>query len=127
MRRGLGQRNTAAPSPGTVSADSGMRTRTPGSATAGSPIAITPRIRAEPAAACHRANMPPSEWPITGTWFVIQGLLLALAGHWFARTAARRRRWTLSLAAGLLAAMTCLRGYSAGCRERVGEGRRPSM
>jgi hypothetical protein len=35
-------------------------------------------------------------------WFLIQGLLLALAGHWFARTATRRRRWTLSLAAGIV-------------------------
>jgi hypothetical protein len=35
-------------------------------------------------------------------WFLIQGLLLALAGHRFARTAAGRRRWTLSLAAGIV-------------------------
>ena len=35
-------------------------------------------------------------------WFLIQGLLLALAGHWFARTATGRRRWTLSLAAGIV-------------------------
>lgn len=35
-------------------------------------------------------------------WFLIQGLLLALAGHWFARTATRRRGWTLSLAAGIV-------------------------
>ena len=33
-------------------------------------------------------------------WFLIQGVLLALVGHWFARTAAGRRRWTLPLAAG---------------------------
>jgi hypothetical protein len=35
-------------------------------------------------------------------WFLIQGLLLALVGHWFARTAAGRRWWTLSLAAGIV-------------------------
>jgi uncharacterized membrane protein YhhN len=35
-------------------------------------------------------------------WFLIQGLLLALAGHWFARTPTRRRRWTLSLTAGII-------------------------
>ena len=35
-------------------------------------------------------------------WFLIQGLLLALVGHWFARTAAGRRRWTLSLVAGIV-------------------------
>jgi len=35
-------------------------------------------------------------------WFLIQGLLLALAGHRFACTAAGRRRWTLSLAAGIV-------------------------
>jgi uncharacterized protein DUF3995 len=35
-------------------------------------------------------------------WFLIQGVLLALAGHWFACTATRRRRWTLSLAAGIV-------------------------
>jgi len=34
--------------------------------------------------------------------FLIQGLLLALAGHWFARTATRRRRWTLALATGIV-------------------------
>ena len=33
-------------------------------------------------------------------WFLIQGLLLALAGRWLARTPAGRRRWTLSLIAG---------------------------
>jgi len=35
-------------------------------------------------------------------WFLIQGLLLALAGRWFARTATGCRRWTLSLAAGIV-------------------------
>jgi len=35
-------------------------------------------------------------------WFFIQGLLLALAGHWLARTAAGRRQWTLSLVAGIV-------------------------
>ena len=35
-------------------------------------------------------------------WFLIQGLLLALAGHWFARTATGCRQWTLSLAAGIV-------------------------
>ena len=35
-------------------------------------------------------------------WFLIQGLLLALAGHWFARAATGRRRWTLSLAVGIV-------------------------
>jgi hypothetical protein len=35
-------------------------------------------------------------------WFLIQGLLLALAGHWFARTPAWRRRWTSSLAAAVV-------------------------
>lgn len=35
-------------------------------------------------------------------WFLIQGLLLALAGRWLARTAAGRRRWTLSLVLGIV-------------------------
>jgi hypothetical protein len=35
-------------------------------------------------------------------WFAIQGLLLLLAGRWFARTAAGRRWWTLSLIAGVV-------------------------
>lgn len=35
-------------------------------------------------------------------WFLIQGLLLALAGRWLARTATGRRRWTLSLVAGIV-------------------------
>jgi uncharacterized protein DUF3995 len=35
-------------------------------------------------------------------WFLIQGLLLALVGHWFARTATGRRRWTASLVAGIV-------------------------
>ena len=35
-------------------------------------------------------------------WFLIQGLLLSLVGHWFARTATGRRQWTLSLAAGIV-------------------------
>jgi len=37
-------------------------------------------------------------------WFLIQGLLLAAAGHWLARTATGRRRWALSLAAGIVLA-----------------------
>ena len=37
-------------------------------------------------------------------WFLIQGLLLALAGRWHARTATGRRRWTLSLVAGIVLA-----------------------
>jgi len=35
-------------------------------------------------------------------WFLIQGLLLALAGGWLGRTATGRRRWTLSLVAGIV-------------------------
>jgi hypothetical protein len=35
-------------------------------------------------------------------WFLIQGLLLLLAGRWFAHTATGRRRWTLSLLAGIV-------------------------
>jgi hypothetical protein len=35
-------------------------------------------------------------------WFLLQGLLLVLAGRWFARTAGGRRRWTLSLIAGVV-------------------------
>jgi hypothetical protein len=35
-------------------------------------------------------------------WFLIQGLLLALAGRWFARAATRRRCWTMSLTAGIV-------------------------
>jgi len=35
-------------------------------------------------------------------WFGIQGLLLLFAGRWFARTAAGRRWWTLSLIAGVV-------------------------
>ena len=35
-------------------------------------------------------------------WFLVQGLLLAFAGRWFARTAAGRRWWTLSLIAGVV-------------------------
>jgi len=37
-------------------------------------------------------------------WFLTQGLLLALAGRWFARTATGRLQWTLSLAAGIVLA-----------------------
>ena len=37
-------------------------------------------------------------------WFLLQGLLLLLAGRWFARTAAGRRRWTLSLIAAVVLA-----------------------
>ena len=43
-----------------------MRTRTPGSATAGSPIATSREIRSVPAAAYQSASIPPSEWPTTG-------------------------------------------------------------
>ena len=39
-----------------------------------------------------------------GAWFLIQGLLLLFAGRWFARTAAGRRWWTLSLIAGVVLA-----------------------
>jgi Protein of unknown function (DUF3995) len=35
-------------------------------------------------------------------WFLIQGLLLVLAGRWLARTPTERRRWTLSLVAGIV-------------------------
>ncbi|MGH3174649.1 MAG: DUF3995 domain-containing protein [Streptosporangiaceae bacterium] len=35
-------------------------------------------------------------------WFLILGLLLALAGRWFAGPAVSRRRWTLSLAAAIV-------------------------
>jgi hypothetical protein len=35
-------------------------------------------------------------------WFLLQGLLLLLAGRWFARTAAGRRWWTLSLIAAVV-------------------------
>ena len=35
-------------------------------------------------------------------WFLIQGLLLLLAGRWLAKTATGRRRWTLSLLAGIV-------------------------
>ena len=35
-------------------------------------------------------------------WFLIQGLLLLLAGRWFARTAAGHRWWILSLIAGVV-------------------------
>ena len=41
----MGDRKVATPRPGTVSSDSGIRTRTPGSATAGSPIATRLEIR----------------------------------------------------------------------------------
>lgn len=52
----LDQRVTATPTPRTVNSDSGIRTRTPGSATAGTPTVTTFEIRSEPAAACQRAN-----------------------------------------------------------------------
>jgi hypothetical protein len=35
-------------------------------------------------------------------WFLLQGLLLLLAGRSFARTAAGRRWWTLSLIAAVV-------------------------
>ena len=35
-------------------------------------------------------------------WFLVLGLLLALAGHGFAPTATRGRQWTLSLFAAIL-------------------------
>ena len=38
-------------------------------------------------------------------WFLVQGLLLLFAGRWFARTAAGRRWWTLSLIAGTVLAV----------------------
>jgi len=38
-------------------------------------------------------------------WFLVQGLLLLFAGRWFARAAAGRRWWTLSLIAGTVLAV----------------------
>ncbi len=38
-------------------------------------------------------------------WFLLQGMLLMFAGRWFARTAAGRRWWTLSLIAGAVLAV----------------------
>ena len=38
-------------------------------------------------------------------WFLVQGLLLAFAGRWFARTATGRRRWTLSSITGTVLAV----------------------
>ena len=35
-------------------------------------------------------------------WFLLQGLLLALAGRWLTPTETGRRRWTVSLAAGIV-------------------------
>ena len=35
-------------------------------------------------------------------WFLVLGLLLALAGRWFAGPAPSRRRWTLSLVAAIV-------------------------
>ncbi len=64
--RGEGVRSTASPSTGTVSIDNGIRTLTPGSATAGSPMATSEAIRPGRAAAYHSANAPPSEWATTG-------------------------------------------------------------
>ncbi len=38
-------------------------------------------------------------------WFLLQGMLLMFADRWFARTAAGRRWWTLSLIAGAVLAV----------------------
>ena len=65
--RGLGKRRTATPRPRTVNSDSGIRTRTSGSATAGTPTAITSEIRSEPAAACHRETCRRANDRTTGT------------------------------------------------------------
>jgi hypothetical protein len=36
-------------------------------------------------------------------WFLLEGVLLGLAGHQFLRTAAARRRWTAALLAAIAA------------------------
>ena len=53
----------------------------------------------EPLTAAQKNHAALLDLGVFEPWFLIQGLLLLFAGRWFARTAAGRRRWTLSLIA----------------------------
>jgi len=56
----------------------------------------------EPLTAAQKNHAALLDLGVFEPWFLIQGLLLLLAGRWFARTAAGRRWWTLSLIAGVV-------------------------
>jgi Protein of unknown function (DUF3995) len=56
----------------------------------------------EPLTAAQKNHAALLDLGVFEPWFLIQGLLLLFAGRWFARTVAGRRRWTLSLIAGVV-------------------------
>ena len=56
----------------------------------------------EPLTAAQKNHAALLDLGVFEPWFLIQGLLLLFAGRWFARTAAGRRWWTLSLIAGVV-------------------------
>ena len=56
----------------------------------------------EPLTAAQKNHAALLDLGVFELWFLIQGLLLLFAGRWFARTAAGRRWWTLSLIAGVV-------------------------
>ena len=56
----------------------------------------------EPLTAAQKNHSALLDLGVFEPWFLLQGLLLLLAGRWFARTAAGRRWWTLSLIAGVV-------------------------
>jgi len=58
----------------------------------------------EPLTAAQKNHAALLDLGVFEPWFLIQGLLLLLAGRWFARTAAGHRWWTLSLIAGVVLA-----------------------
>ena len=58
----------------------------------------------EPLTAAQKNHAALLDLGVFEPWFLIQGLLLLFAGRWFARTAAGRRWWTLSLIAGVVLA-----------------------
>ena len=78
------------------------------STTGGAPPGTAPAHSAvsypEPLTAAQKNHAALLDLGVFEPWFLIQGLLLLLAGRWFARTAAGRRRWTLSLIAGVVLA-----------------------
>ena len=56
----------------------------------------------EPLTAAQKNHSALLDLGVFEPWFLIQGLLLLFASRWFARTAAGRRWWTLSLLAGVV-------------------------
>ena len=58
----------------------------------------------EPLTAAQKNHAALLDLGVFEPWFLIQGLLLLFAGRWFARTAAGRRWWTLSLIAAVVLA-----------------------